>query len=283
MSQSAPESRCLALRAASVIRSLLVASALTASALAAQAETIFDSNTSSSEYFGAFTLCYVCGNNSAVIAELGDIITFGGTARSLTSVNLTMAHINRAAATPAYLVDLTLSLYTVDASLNTSLLASRTGTYSIPAFPAQSAWLLATPFDFTGVVVPNTIYYGLSYSSADPSANSLAFALWDYFRAGAPYYGDGQSLPAGSDPGTVVSGPASVTSIVYGRLASNSALLVSSTNNGLGTGNGNLPNSGFTPTIQFQAIAVPEPAPYVMYGAGLLTLALIVRRRRSGH
>jgi hypothetical protein len=250
------------------IRNTLVLAAAGVAAAAAQATTIFDSLTGGQH---SYNQCWACTNNPT-IQELGDIITFAGTDRALTSVTAQLTQQVFTGTTP-YVVDVTFSIYNVDTNtLATSLIAARTQSLSIP-----SQGTFETPvFDFTGTIVPNTIYYGISIFSLSANADGLRFALWDYWSPAA--FGDGQSIPVGTDPGTVVNGPQSVSSVVYGRLASSPSVLRASTASGLGVNDLNL---GFTPNVKFIAVAVPEPSTYGLMALGLVAVGAMARRRKQ--
>ena len=109
-------------------------------------------------------------------------------------------------------------------------------------------------------------------TSASPSLSGLQVALWDYWPTPA---GDGPLL-AGSDPGTVFITPTNVSTVAYGRLASNPGTLVASTAGGLGTNSLNL---GYTPSIQISA--VPEPGTYGLMALGLAAIGVAARRRKQ--
>ena len=259
------------------LRLALLAATASTFALAANATIVFDS------FFAApaathrvYTQCFICTapNDTNNIVQMGDIIQFGGTARNLTTVMAGLEQV-RFAGTTAMAVDATMSLYTVDAGLHTSLIAARTLNLSL-----LGAGLVDLAFNFTGVTVPNQIYYGLSLTSTDANIAGLRFSLWDYYDTSL--FGDGQTLPVGTDPGTVVHAFNSVDSFVYGRLATPATAGVldfagPGHPNGLGV---NDLSTGFTPSVRFEAVqGVPEPGSMVLVLGALMAAGLITRRR----
>ena len=232
--------------------------------VSAQAQsTIFDSLTGGQ---GVYNQCFTCTGGAPSISELGDVITFAGTNRFITSVDVLFAQ-QFFTPGPSYLADLTLRLYN---PTGTTQLGSVQRGISI-----ASTGLYTVTFTFASAVqVPNTIYYGLSVASPSPNANSLRLGLWDYYTGA--FGGDGPNIPAGIDPGTVINAPDNVTSIVYGRLTLNGPLLAS-TGGGLGP---NGLSDGFTPAVRFTA-AIPEPTTYGLMAIGLLGVAAAARRRKA--
>jgi hypothetical protein len=216
------------------------------------------------------------GYSCCQVSELGDYIGFSGTARSLTTVTLTLSNWNDAGFTHP----LTLNLYDVAGGPTAgNLLASRTQSIVAPAHTPNGFGGLAfnVSFDFTGVIVPNQIMYGLTFTTqlsnpSDPGPwDSLNFGLWNYNTGG-----DGFTIPVGTDFDTTANAGGAST-IVYGR-SSNSPAWTANPSNAL-TGL----DAGYTPAIEFDAVAVavPEPTTLALFGAGLAGLGAMRRRRKS--
>lgn len=242
-----------------------VGTLLTAVSLAASAQTavVFDSLSQAQRFYSQ---CFVCTDAPAV-QELGDIVTLAGTERMLQTITLGLEQDIKTSTVP-YDLRLTLGLYNVDAGLQTSLIASRTVDFTVP-----DSGLYDVAISFRGVVVPNTFYYGVSAVSTSPQLAALRLTLWDYFDTSL--YGDGQSVPVGTDDGTQVFGLDQVSSQVYVRLASDPTRLRVAGNDGWGDSL----KSGFTPALQIIASPVPEPKSLALFLVGGLAMVLIGWRR----
>jgi len=249
------------LRAARLVTgALLVTASLAASA---QSSVVYDSLTGAQRYYSQ---CFVCSDAPDVL-ELGDIITLAGTERSIKTITLGIEQDVTLSTTP-YQLSLTLSLYSVDGELRTSEIASRTVGLEITASGTYNV-----PISFQGVIVPDTIYYGLSATSASPQLAGLRLSLWDYYDQSLN--GDGQSVPVGTDVGTQVLGLDLIATQVYVRLSSDPASLRAVGADGWGADLA----GGFTPALQIIAAPVPEPQTLALFLVGGLAMVLIGRRR----
>jgi hypothetical protein len=265
------------MRSRQALRSAGVAAVAALACVAAHAETIFDSFTvPAGSITGAhnYDQCYTCPSPVPSMVELGDIITFGGSDRAVTSVTVAMNQAKTTAGITPYDLTMQMTLYTVN---QTTLQVSPIASSSVDV-RLLGEGIFSLPFAFNNVVVPNTIYYGLSFSSTSPFVDNLRFSLWDYWATSAG--GDGQVLPVGSDPGTVVGGARNVATIVYGRLAANPLLLQQVVGGGPGISGGANLTQGFTPAVRVVAAPVPEAGTAAMLAAGLLGVAGVAARRR---
>lgn len=251
------------LRAAQWLAGILLATASLVTS--AQTAVVFDSLSQSQRYYSQ---CFVCSDAPAVL-ELGDIVTLAGTERVLRTITLGLEQDIQTSTVP-YQLEVTLGLYEVDATLQTSLIASRTVDFEI-----QDSGHYDLTINFRGVVVPNTFYYGVSAASASPQLAALRLTLWDYFDQAAPYYGDGPSLPVGTDDGTKVFGPDQISSQVYVRLGSDPTRLIVAGYDGWGESL----TEGFTPALQIIASPVPEPKSLALFLVGGAVMVLMAWRQ----
>lgn len=177
------------------------------------------------------------------ISEVGDHIRFAlGKQRSLTKVTVRLTQGPWDWTNQPYAHPLTLKLYS--AVNPDTVIASRTVTYTFQTSTnTQSGYIgYSVEFDFTGVIVPDTIFYGLEcLTSKDglPAGpyDNLGFELWDVSYAGDPALRDGP-VPVGFD----LEGNA-----IYSRNSQTDPYIVH-VGHGL--------NLGFTPVIQFKGYTV---------------------------
>lgn len=247
---------------------LLAAASLATSAQAAVV--VYDSLSGGQRYYSQ---CFACSDAPSVV-ELGDIVTLAGTERRLQTISLALEQdITTTLVTP-YQLSLTLGLYSFDANLVTSLIASRT-----VALDVSASGTYTVPIDFRGVDVPDTFYYGLSATSASSELASFRMSLWDYYAQGDPYFGDGPPVPVGTDVGTVVQGPDDIITAVYVRLDSDLTRLYRVDAAGWSADLA----TGLTPMIQMTATSVPVPEPQslaLVLTAGV-AMVLVGRRKRQ--
>lgn len=226
------------------------------------------------------------GYQATSTQEFGQLIQFGAGSRSLTTVTLGMSdwakHSDYASMSAAgYNVPLTLNLYGVGAG-NTvgSVIATRTIDALIPWRPEASlgcsngAWMDANgdcfngmaftvAFDFSGVVVPDSIIYGLAYNTQTHGYTPTGVA--------GPVDSLNFGLPAAA--ATVGSNPLPDTAYANSTWA---GFYTDGGAGGLGTFRQDTGWTGYVGAATFEA---PEPASLALFGLGLASLAL--RRRKQ--
>lgn len=221
------------------------------------------------------------------------VFSFAGTERELTNVTVLTSDWALASTygslDPTWDHSLTFNIYAVDNSGANpepgAIIATRTATFSIPWRPEAdptcpgTAWkagdgncynglAFTVVFNFTGVVVPNDVIFGVGYNTqtygakpvgADGPYNSLNFGLSD-------------------------TGPSIGTNPFQGTAYLNSPNAAAYTDGGAG-GTGTFrrdtnwaPYSG---AVRFDAVEqVPEPSTAVLFLAGFAGLVWTIRRRR---
>jgi hypothetical protein len=234
----------------------------------AQAQsTVYDSLTDA-------RLLNTVGLSANNLQEFGDLISFAGTDRLLNTVELGVTQFNYVGFQP-YDVTMTLNLY--ETSNTTTPFATSQVIFNID----QAGLYEPIPFDFSGtnVVLPDTIFYGISYDTSKNSAlppgpyDALNIAQWCYCL---PPGGDGRAIPIGVDVGNAGSIAAGTfQSFVYGRKNGTWAAL--GANDGL---------NGVTPAIRFYADSttvapIPEPETYALMLAGLIAVGVAARRKNK--
>jgi hypothetical protein len=244
------------------------------------------------------------GYQATQTSEFGDLISFAGTDRSLTTVTLVMSDWALASTygsmSPTWSHPITLNLYNVNNGgpnpAPGTLIATETQTFAIPWRPEAdptcpgggTAWrasdgkcyngmAFAITFNFAGTTVPNSIIYGVAFNTN----------TWGYQPIGKP--GPYESLNFGGND----SAPPSVGSRPFPDTAYwNTATAGNYADGGAG-GTGTFrrdtgwsaPPPPFSGAVSFQATTLsstPEPGTFALLGMGLLGIGLVARRRRHG-
>lgn len=275
----------------SACRALLTAAALTSASLGAQAQvqTVLNAYQDINGNFLSPPVfaynCFTCTAPALNLNEIGDIVTLGGTQRTLNTATVMVGQFATATPFAAYTANVTFSVYSVTGigpTPTVTLLGSQTNAYNITS--SNAIYDLDFNFAGMGIVMPDTIYYGVSVSSASPQIAGLRLALFDYLdplNSGTGTVGTVApgSLQAGTDPGTVVNSlsPLNISSVMYARTALNPGQVVQTQPGLVG---GTSINTGFTPAVL--VTAVPEPQTYALMLLGIgAVLAFTAKRRKA--
>ena len=215
------------------------------------------------------------GYEATQTTEFGNAITFAGSDRSLRNVQIVMSDWASQSDWPGvgdatgYDHPITLNFYNPGSGTSVgSLIASRTETVHVPWHTANGFNGVAFPvsFDFTNVIVPNTVVFGLSYNTADYGTPPIGVA--------GPYnslnYGLADVAPTvGTDvnPDDAYWNTSTAANYTDGGTA------------GVGIFRQDTNWTPYAAIIQVNAAAVPEPASLAIFGLGSLTL--LRRRRRA--
>jgi len=214
------------------------------------------------------------GYQAEQTSEFGNEISFAGSSRALTNVQITMSDWANQSDWPGvgdatgYDEPLTLNFYNPGSGTSVgSLIATRTETVHVPWHTANGASGTAFPvnFDFTGVTVPDTVIFGVAYNTQNYGANPIG--------APGPYISLNYGLPEGAPSvGTDVNPD---DEYMNTSTASNYA-------DGGAAGVGIFrEDTGWAPNVAaIQVTAVPEPSTLVLAVLAALMLNIIAATRR---
>ena len=234
------------------------------------------------------------GYEASSTQEFGDLIQFDGTNRNLTQVTVGMSNWayesewETLGTSTGFSLPLTLNLYNVGAGDTVgSLIATQTISGFIPWRPEPTPGSCApgsnndylgsdgqcyagsdstVTFDFSGMVVPDNIIYGLAYNTTDHGFNPT----------GVPGPYESLNFALSTDPPTVGSNPLPDTA--YWNTSNGSFYA----DNGAAGVDVFRQDQNWTPysgIIQFDAASpVPEPK-YTMLALGVIFLGLLIKRR----
>lgn len=236
---------------------------------AANAEVIFD-NTPAPLPNNIPSLGYQANQTS----EFGNEISFAGSSRALTNVEIIMSDW----ASPSdwtgvgdatgYDQALTLNFYNPGSGTSVgALIASQTETVHVPWHTANGASGTAFPvnFDFTGVTVPDTVIFGVAYNTEDYGANPIGVP--------GPYI----SL----NYGVAVVAPSVGTDVNPDDEYWNTSRASNYADGGAAGVGIFREDTGWAPDVaSIQVNAIPEPRSIALLGLGMIGLLLFARRCR---
>lgn len=233
------------------------------------------------------------GYQATQTSEFGDLISFAAGPRSLTDVTLVMSDwatesTYEAVGTSAgFNVPLTLNLYDVGPGNSVgSVISSQTINAFVPwrpeadpTCPGGTAWrdgggicwnglAFVVTFDFSGVLVPDSIIYGLAFNTG----------TWGYAPRGAPGPYDSLNFGLADVPPTVGTNPFPDTAYWNTATAAN---YTDGGAGGVGTLRQDTTWSPFSGAIEFDAVAaVPEAPTLALFAAGLIGLGFSSRKKK---
>ncbi len=148
------------------------------------------------------------GYDCCQLTEIGDEITLAGSSLSLTGATISLDTWAPATIT-GYTVPVTLNIYSDTTVGNPTLISSVTTNVNVPQNNNTGhGTAFNVNFNLGGVLVPNTIMYGITIGASTDGNNdqdSMNVGLWDYNSGDGLDY-DGATIPVGTDVSTVPSG-----------------------------------------------------------------------------